>query len=438
MRFEQTVGTLKVKDLISHHRNGKLNLNPGFQRNSVWTTKQKRDLVLSLLANMPIPTVFLWKHKEGNKIIFDVIDGKQRSEAILDFVKRGSDLRAKVEPDEDSDWIWKESYRWAWKEIRTEENVIARKFLDYEIPTVTVVGNLEDVERLFIRLNSTGSKLTKQEILNAKFHGNSDLLTTSNALSKEFAEYLHESGVVSNSQAARMKSIELFSELILSAEKGNVLNRKDALDSIMAHKGIKKARLEELKKQVRGVVTYIKKNFPDIKKTRFKKTPDFYALAFAIWRIESEGVVLKSRASAKLAFDLLTRMSLDITNNAVSYKEGKSFKLKSPAREYHLTVLSSSDQFENRKKRVAIIEALIRPLFETKAAKRAFTDEQKQLLWGGKRAVICRHCKKPIHGWDDADADHIKPFSKGGKTVLNNAQLLHKKCNKSLGAKGRD
>lgn len=30
---------------------------------------------------------------------------------------------------------------------------------------------------------------------------------------------------------------------------------------------------------------------------------------------------------------------------------------------------------------------------------------------------------------EDADLDHIIPFSKGGKTDDTNAQLLHKACN---------
>ena len=32
---------------------------------------------------------------------------------------------------------------------------------------------------------------------------------------------------------------------------------------------------------------------------------------------------------------------------------------------------------------------------------------------------------------DDAEVDHILPYSKGGDTVLENAQLLHRHCNRA-------
>ena len=31
---------------------------------------------------------------------------------------------------------------------------------------------------------------------------------------------------------------------------------------------------------------------------------------------------------------------------------------------------------------------------------------------------------------DDAEVDHIVPFSQGGKTDISNAQLLHRHCNR--------
>jgi hypothetical protein len=104
---------------------------------------------------------------------------------------------------------------------------------------------------------------------------------------------------------------------------------------------------------------------------------------------------------------------------------------------YHSTVISGSDSFDHRKKRVDIIESLIAPVFETKDTKRGFSDNQKQLIWHSLSDRVCKHCKKPIHGWDDVDVDHIFVFSRGGKTKVKNGQLLHSSCNKKLGAKGQ-
>jgi 5-methylcytosine-specific restriction endonuclease McrA len=48
--------------------------------------------------------------------------------------------------------------------------------------------------------------------------------------------------------------------------------------------------------------------------------------------------------------------------------------------------------------------------------------------------VICNGCKKEFT-YVDLEMDHIKPWSKGGKTELENAQLLCKHCNTSKGNK---
>ena len=51
---------------------------------------------------------------------------------------------------------------------------------------------------------------------------------------------------------------------------------------------------------------------------------------------------------------------------------------------------------------------------------------RKQLYDAGP---VCALCKNQIHSFDDSTVDHIHPYSKGGKTILTNAQLAHRSCN---------
>jgi len=37
--------------------------------------------------------------------------------------------------------------------------------------------------------------------------------------------------------------------------------------------------------------------------------------------------------------------------------------------------------------------------------------------------------RNQIHSFDDSTVDHIHPYSKGGKTLAENAQLAHRSCN---------
>ena len=47
---------------------------------------------------------------------------------------------------------------------------------------------------------------------------------------------------------------------------------------------------------------------------------------------------------------------------------------------------------------------------------------------------ICAICKNQIHSLEDATVDHIIPYSKNGKTAVNNGQLSHRSCNASKNA----
>ena len=64
--------------------------------------------------------------------------------------------------------------------------------------------------------------------------------------------------------------------------------------------------------------------------------------------------------------------------------------------------------------------------------KRWFSKRQRQILLliaGGKCQLCGKKLKKNFH------ADHIRPFSKGGKTITNNGQALCSRCNTSKGNK---
>ena len=63
--------------------------------------------------------------------------------------------------------------------------------------------------------------------------------------------------------------------------------------------------------------------------------------------------------------------------------------------------------------------------------KRQFDPALKsQLFYPG---YVCSYCGNCILSIDDCEIDHIIPFDMGGSTTAENAQLLHKWCNRSKG-----
>lgn len=431
MKFVKTHTSMTVKQLLAYHLQGKLNLNPGFQRRSVWKPTDQRLLIDTLLRDMPLPNLFFWAHKEGNKIVFDVIDGKQRIEALLAFAhQRVKPLTVKFDPEGDTDWEYQDVYTWSWKELQTYESKVTRKFLNYEFPVVQITGTLPEVEKVFVRINSTGTQLTAQEVRNAKWYKNSPLLVAAHGIAKtrEYEKYFVEMGVLSEAQLSRMKAIELIVELMLSIQKEDVLDRKKSIDKVMAVDSINGNTLKRLTREVKGMLDLIKSMFPDLKTSRFSKASDFYSLFFVMWKLKRDGYVVKDPDAAQLSFLVLNDLGLKIAHYRTQQRAGEPYKLEGNAKAYFQTITEGTDTAVNRRARNKIIEELLVPIYKRKDANRAFSKDQKQLLWYKSKGLKCPDCGVTLD-WRDVHVDHVMPHSKGGSTNNENGRLLCSRCN---------
>jgi len=60
---------------------------------------------------------------------------------------------------------------------------------------------------------------------------------------------------------------------------------------------------------------------------------------------------------------------------------------------------------------------------------RLFPLNIKIQLW--EKEPVCSICGQQIESVNDAEVDHIEPYSLGGKTETGNARLTHRYCNRS-------
>ena len=62
--------------------------NPVQRAGSQWNLLQKSLLIHSMLANYPVPAVYLLKYKDEEKgTIYDCLDAKQRLTSVFDFIR---------------------------------------------------------------------------------------------------------------------------------------------------------------------------------------------------------------------------------------------------------------------------------------------------------------------------------------------------------------
>ena len=68
---------------LTGSNSGAIILNDSFQRNNVWNSIKKSQLIESLLLGIPIPYIYVYEGKNNSLI---VIDGRQRLSAIFEFL----------------------------------------------------------------------------------------------------------------------------------------------------------------------------------------------------------------------------------------------------------------------------------------------------------------------------------------------------------------
>jgi hypothetical protein len=417
-----------IHDLVNLYNSGQLNLNPPFQRNSVWNLKDRTKLIESILRNYPLPAIFLYRREEEGEIIYDVIDGKQRLESVFMFmgVLRGNRFSVKTQLDDNPE---PNDVDWRFLERRNRQTLVT----GYKLTTIEVDGHLSDIIDVFVRINSTGKALTSAEKHHAKYYG-SPFLKTAAGIARRCEDYFIKTGVLSTGQISRMKHVELICEIMLSIGQDDVINKKAALDKIMG-KGLTTTEISKLKAKSIKALNRIKNMFPRLSETRFKGLSDFYVLSVLISRYEGEGLILTDKKKNKLAWDLLKEFSDGVDRSRLKHKNVEGVdESDSIYREYLLTVLQSTDEISHRRKRIGILDGVLRNLFASKDKQRGFSPEQRRLIWNStaERKCAVKECNKTLT-WEDFTIDHINPHSKGGRSEIANATLM---CRKHNSAKG--
>ena len=334
---------------------GRLDVRPKYQREFVYTGKQ-RDAVLETVKNgFPLNVMYWVKTDQGN---FEVLDGQQRTISIGQYVNGDFSLNDRF-----------------FHNLTDEEQ---NQILDYELMIYFCEGT--DKERLdwFRIINIAGEKLTDQELRNAVYTGS----WLSDAKLK-FSKTNCVAYLLANDGGSLIKGSPIRQEYLETALSW--INNGEVADYMAKHQHDPNA--DELWSYFQNVIEWVRKTFPNYRK-------------------EMKGV------------------SFGILYNKFKDKEFDAKKL-----EKEITELM---QDEDVTKKSGIYEYVL-----TRNEKylniRAFTDKQKREAYE-KQKGICPKCKEHFE-LNEMEADHIKPWHEGGKTIEENCQMLCKECNRRKSGK---
>ncbi len=156
----RSLHNISVKEFIDDYVY-RIDLDADYQREKIWTTKQQKLLLDSILRDIDIPKIYLVEVKDSKQFDYECIDGKQRMTALLKFFK--------PEPNEESPLTVRHYEKeYTYKAFKKEHPTDAKRIEDYKL-SFTIYEPLDDeyVREIFRRLQ-LGIRLNSGELLKTR------------------------------------------------------------------------------------------------------------------------------------------------------------------------------------------------------------------------------------------------------------------------------
>ncbi len=213
MNLQRRVTHQDISWFMDLYGNGQLDLDPPYQRRSIWSPRDRRFFLDSIFKGFPSPTIFLHKIiDDTGRTNYAVVDGKQRLETIIRFVQD------KISIDKEYGDTRLNGKKWS----EINPNIDLRNaFVNYPIPVefVNVDEGPTYVNEIFDRLNRNTKKLVDQELRHAKYEGWFISFVEKEAEEEADWQTLH---IVTTSRSKRMADVQFLSELLIVVFKMDV------------------------------------------------------------------------------------------------------------------------------------------------------------------------------------------------------------------------
>ena len=190
-----------IYELFRKYQKGQLTLEVDFQRKSVWDNKQKCELIESILMGLPLPIFYL---KQQNNSTYVVVDGKQRLSTLFDFLQNKFQLKLLK--------ILTFLNGKKFMNLEEEYGIYQAQLEDYQVYSHVILPPTPDkvLFDIFERVNRGGTKLNKQEIRNALYHGKGLNMIAEISKTKIF----EEATGIENRKDSRMKGSYLLTRFL--------------------------------------------------------------------------------------------------------------------------------------------------------------------------------------------------------------------------------
>ena len=398
------------RSLAEFHRwykEGRLIVDPEWQRNYVWTPKKAARLIESFLTEIPVPVVYLARSTDAK---YEVIDGLQRLTSVFDFFDNKYALSGlEMLPAYNA------------KTFSALDHASQNKLRDTTLRTFELAPETpKDVMFIiFERLNTGGVALNEMEIRNCLFRGELNNLLKRMAIVPELRSCLNQKEIAKRMDDRLMvlRFLAFYERTYLKATRGLKRFLNEFFDT---YRNPPTEKIKEYEQQFKKAIKAAHTIFGD--------------QAFRLRRTDSRGA---SEWGGKPNASIFQVIAVSFTK----YDLGQLTRAADPIFEEYLDLIAADSQWcdcvRNHTGDFYKIEyafktwnerlATLMKDWESNDSARVFSRALKQEMF--QQNATCALCGQHIKLLNDAALDHDTHYWRGGKTVPSNARLAHRLCN---------
>jgi len=333
---QQTVSWLR--DL---YRRGLLDMEPPYQRKSVWNLAFRQYFVETVLLQYPSPAVFLYRSidESTGTEAFAVVDGKQRLETLFRFSDDEFAISEKSELQELRGKVFSqlEEYRAA--------------FWNYQL-TIEFIPTVEEnvLNSIFDRINRNTIRLTPQELRHAKYSGRFI------AAAERLAEYVVEVSpdvprIVAQSRQ-QMKDVEFIADLLLLLEEGPKGHSISDLDQAFSDRDEEWEDETLIERRFRAAFELLNRIFDagvdvNLRTSRLRNQADYYSLFGAVDELLENDVQLDIAYAGRRLSEFVRSVDDQATREEIPHLA-----------EYYNAARSASNDTGPRRQRIEILKTV--------------------------------------------------------------------------------
>ena len=254
-----------------------LEMDPPYQRRSIWNQPYKDFFIDTVLNEYPCPAIFLYEDIAPEGLAkYSVVDGKQRLLTLFEFA--GNQFPV---PSDASIAKHRDKY---FKDLDDDSK---RGFWRYQFAVEFIPSEDENlINTVFDRINRNVAKLTRQELRHAKFSGL--FISKVEELSEwTFATLPKNFPFIQPASRKQMRDSEFIAQLVLLIEDGPKSYSQDDLDAAFSSRDPEWEKVDDTVAEYRETIQKIDgivrtDNSGDLARSRLKNQADFYSLVGAI------------------------------------------------------------------------------------------------------------------------------------------------------------